>query len=162
MSRIPTAFSKLVLFSFLIFGPALAFISTAQAEPLRAPWCAQRGLCKCREVCTYNGRTTECRFVCRARSVATRSVRTAEHRTHQTHKPPLHGPGSSHNPIVYHPVHGPGSSHNPIVKVVRDHRRPTAGAIVHDHRQGSSGFDGDVHDHRTKHGGFQNGSGRGR
>jgi hypothetical protein len=29
--------------------------------------------------------------------------------------PPLHGPGSSHNPIVYHPVHGPGSSHNPIV-----------------------------------------------
>ncbi len=30
--------------------------------------------------------------------------------------PPLHGPGSSHNPIVKHPpVHGPGSSHNPIV-----------------------------------------------
>src|SRR5690348_3876591 len=29
--------------------------------------------------------------------------------------PPVHGPGSSHNPIVYHPVHGPGSSHNPIV-----------------------------------------------
>jgi hypothetical protein len=30
--------------------------------------------------------------------------------------PPLHGPGSSHNPIVWHPpVHGPGSSHNPIV-----------------------------------------------
>ncbi len=28
---------------------------------------------------------------------------------------PLHGPGSSHNPIVRHPVHGPGSSHNPIV-----------------------------------------------
>lgn len=42
--------------------------------------------------------------------------------------PPLHGPGSSHNPIVYHPVHGPGSSHNPIVNtsgtVVRDHRGP--------------------------------------
>jgi len=39
--------------------------------------------------------------------------------------PPLHGPGSSHNPIVYHPVHGPGSSHNPILAtepVVRDHR----------------------------------------
>ncbi len=29
---------------------------------------------------------------------------------------PLHGPGSSHDPIVYRPVHGPGSSHNPIVK----------------------------------------------
>jgi len=28
---------------------------------------------------------------------------------------PVHGPGSSHNPIVFHPVHGPGSSHNPIV-----------------------------------------------
>lgn len=28
----------------------------------------------------------------------------------------LHGPGSSHNPIVRHPpLHGPGSSHNPIV-----------------------------------------------
>ena len=41
---------------------------------------------------------------------------------------PVHGPGSSHNPIVYHPVHGPGSSHNPIVSssgtVVRDHRGP--------------------------------------
>jgi hypothetical protein len=30
--------------------------------------------------------------------------------------PPLHGPGSSHNPIIKRPpVHGPGSSHNPIV-----------------------------------------------
>ena len=30
---------------------------------------------------------------------------------------PLHGPGSSHNPIVvtHGPLHGPGSSHNPIV-----------------------------------------------
>jgi hypothetical protein len=40
-------------------------------------------------------------------------------------RPPLHGPGSSHNPIIYHPVHGPGSSHNPIVyhpPIVRDHR----------------------------------------
>lgn len=42
---------------------------------------------------------------------------------------PVHGPGSSHNPIVYHPVHGPGSSHNPIVyhPVVRDHRHPQCG-----------------------------------
>ena len=32
------------------------------------------------------------------------------------HHPVLHGPGSSHNPIVQHPpLHGPGSSHNPIV-----------------------------------------------
>jgi hypothetical protein len=50
---------------------------------------------------------------------------------------PNHGPGSSHNPIVYHPVHGPGSSHNPILAtqpVVRDHRNPG------DHRGG--GFNG--------------------
>src|SRR5262245_30943206 len=31
------------------------------------------------------------------------------------HTPPLHGPGSSHDPIVHHPVHGAGSSHNPII-----------------------------------------------
>lgn len=38
---------------------------------------------------------------------------------------PVHGPGSSHNPIVYHPNHGPGSSHNPImVAPTRDHRGP--------------------------------------
>ncbi len=29
---------------------------------------------------------------------------------------PVHGPGSTHNPIVLHqPLHGAGSSHNPIV-----------------------------------------------
>ena len=29
---------------------------------------------------------------------------------------PVHGSGSSHNPIVQHgPLHGPGSTHNPIV-----------------------------------------------
>jgi hypothetical protein len=29
---------------------------------------------------------------------------------------PVHGPGSTHNPIVRHPpLHGAGSSHNPIV-----------------------------------------------
>jgi Ni/Co efflux regulator RcnB len=43
--------------------------------------------------------------------------------------PPYHA-----NPIVYHPVHGPGSSHNPITVVVRDHR--------------DSGFPGNVNDHR--------------
>jgi hypothetical protein len=37
------------------------------------------------------------------------------HEQHHHHHGPLHGPGSSHNPIAYHPVHGPGSSHNPIV-----------------------------------------------
>jgi len=42
--------------------------------------------------------------------------------------PPLHGPGSSHNPTLYHPVHGLGSSHNPIARslgktVIRDHRK---------------------------------------
>lgn len=57
----------------------------------------------------------------------------------------VHGPGSSHNPIVYHPVHGPGSSHNPIVVHVRDHRRQkmtfcqleAAGVQVRDHRKPS-------------------------
>lgn len=38
-----------------------------------------------------------------------------DHHHHQRHGP-LHGPGSSHNPIAYHPVHGQGSSHNPIVR----------------------------------------------
>ncbi len=55
----------------------------------------------------------------------------------------VHGPGSSHNPIVYHPVHGPGSSHNPIIApaaVVRDHRGHShapvipPGSVVRDHR----------------------------
>ena len=49
---------------------------------------------------------------------------------------PVHGPGSSHNPIVYRPVHGPGSSHNPIIyhPVVRDHRHPQcAGGIYNRH-----------------------------
>jgi hypothetical protein len=30
-------------------------------------------------------------------------------------KDPVHGTGSSHNPIIVHPVHGPGSSHDPII-----------------------------------------------
>jgi hypothetical protein len=49
--------------------------------------------------------------------------------------PPLHGPGSSHNPIVYHPVHGPGSSHNPIVNTGSKWLR---GTVVHDHRNGKN------------------------
>lgn len=49
-------------------------------------------------------------------------------------RPPLHGPGSSHNPIVYHPVHGPGSSHNPIVAKPGNSLAP--GTVVRDHRNG--------------------------
>jgi len=30
-------------------------------------------------------------------------------------KDPVHGTGSSHNPIIVQPVHGPGSSHDPII-----------------------------------------------
>jgi len=37
------------------------------------------------------------------------------HHQHHDHGP-LHGPGSSHDPVAYHPVHGQGSSHNPIVR----------------------------------------------
>jgi hypothetical protein len=40
---------------------------------------------------------------------------------------PVHGSGSSHNPIVHHPAHGPGSSLKPVATsgpVVRDHRTP--------------------------------------
>jgi hypothetical protein len=48
---------------------------------------------------------------------------------------PLHGPGSSHNPIVHRPVHGPGSSHNPIV--VSTSKYPP-GTVVRDHRNGKN------------------------
>ena len=68
--------------------------------------------------------------------------------------PPLHGPRSSHNPIVYHPVHGPGSSHDPIVTpvmVVRDHRTPPPrGGARPNHRCNSHNITGcEVRDHRT-------------
>ena len=49
---------------------------------------------------------------------------------------PVHGPGSSHNPIVYHPVHGPGSSHNPIVTKSGNTFAP--GTVVRDHRNGKN------------------------
>jgi hypothetical protein len=48
---------------------------------------------------------------------------------------PVHGPGSSHDPIVYRPVHGPGSSHNPIV-VTSTGKNPPPGTVVRDHRNG--------------------------
>jgi hypothetical protein len=58
---------------------------------------------------------------------------------------PVHGPGSSHNPIVYHPVHGQGSSHNPIVvKPGRGGSRCgtqtsyPCGTVIHDHRNGKN------------------------
>jgi hypothetical protein len=51
--------------------------------------------------------------------------------------PPLHGPGSTHNPIVRHPLHGPGTSHNPIVKSGGTTRHCIQrGTVVHDHRDG--------------------------
>jgi Ni/Co efflux regulator RcnB len=59
--------------------------------------------------------------------------------------PPYHD-----NPIVVDPVHGPGSSHNPIVTVVRDHRGSGFQGDVRDHR--GSGFQGDVRDHRGLNG----------
>jgi hypothetical protein len=72
----------------------------------------------------------------------------------------VHGPGSSHNPIVYHPKHGPGSSHNPIIApVVRDHRR--AGGRDHRGQQAPrrspSCSNSNIHspcvtDHRTRTG----------
>ena len=55
----------------------------------------------------------------------------------ETNSPPLHGPGSSHNPIVYHPVHGPGSSHNPIVSKSGGNALPN-GTVVRDHRNGKN------------------------
>jgi hypothetical protein len=54
-----------------------------------------------------------------------------------TSKVPVHGPGSSHNPIVYHPVHGPGSSHNPIVSKSGGNALPN-GTVVRDHRNGKN------------------------
>ena len=50
---------------------------------------------------------------------------------------PVHGPGSSHNPIVYHPLHGPGSSHNPIVTKSGGNALPV-GTVVRDHRNGKN------------------------
>ena len=52
-------------------------------------------------------------------SVGGASAHGSVHGPGSSHNPivfhPVHGPGSSHNPIMFHPVHGPGSSHNPIV-----------------------------------------------
>ena len=51
----------------------------------------------------------------------------AKDSAHRQNTDPVHGTGSSHDPIVYHPVHGTGSSHNPIINpTVRDHRGDNA------------------------------------
>jgi hypothetical protein len=75
------------------------------------------------------------------------------HRLPTAGNPPLHGPGSTHNPIIYHPVHGPGSSHNPIIApmtVVRDHRRPPPHHHGPNPRCNSRNISGcEVRDHRT-------------
>jgi hypothetical protein len=75
------------------------------------------------------------------------------HSTMTGNEPPLHGPGSSHNPIVYHPAHGPGSSHNPIiahVTVVRDHRTPPPRGARPNPKCNSHNFTGcGSRDHRT-------------
>lgn len=57
------------------------------------------------------------------------------HKTTAGSRPPLHGAGSSHNPIVYHPVHGPGSSHNPVI-ASKPANGVAPGTVVRDHRNG--------------------------
>jgi hypothetical protein len=56
-------------------------------------------------------------FVLALGLLITGAVRATAHEHHHQyhHHGPLHGTGSSHNPIAYHPVHGAGSTHNPIV-----------------------------------------------
>ncbi|HKS87115.1 MAG TPA: hypothetical protein VJR71_16680 [Pseudolabrys sp.] len=82
------------------------------------------------------------------------------HHHHHHHKMagfgPLHGPGSSHNPIidhpVHHPIHGPGSSHNPVVvpvTVVRDHRTPPPRVHHYPCVRFTDHGCGPVRDHRT-------------
>jgi hypothetical protein len=81
------------------------------------------------------------------------------HPTMTSDGPPLHGPGSSHNPIVYHPVHGPGSSHNPIV-VSKPGNGMAPGTVVRDHRNGKNcwyvvGAGGVISDSTCPHGGHR-------
>lgn len=55
-----------------------ALRTDAQARPPRVPWhCRPAGACKCHEMCTYDGRTTTCRFICQPTSVTERSARPA-------------------------------------------------------------------------------------
>ena len=75
------------------------------------------------------------------------------HPTMTGYQPPLHGRGSSHNPIIYHPVHGPGSSHDPIVApvtVVRDHRTPPPRHRYNPRCNNRDITGCEVRDHRTR------------
>lgn len=53
-----------------------------------------------------------------------------------TNSVPLHGPNSTHNPIVRHPPHQPGTIHDPIVKTGSKRHCVARGTVVHDHRNG--------------------------
>src|SRR5689334_4487119 len=40
-------------------------VGSAFARPPRVPsWCHPSAGCRCHEICTYDGRTTKCRFIC--------------------------------------------------------------------------------------------------
>jgi hypothetical protein len=86
-----------------------------------------------------------------------------EHHRHQHHHPkrPLHGPGSSHDPVVYHPpvkpiskpVAGAGPAKPAGTTVVRDHRtpppRPHGPGRVNPHCNKGDITGCTVRDHRT-------------
>jgi hypothetical protein len=94
-------------------------------------------------------------------------VGSAEGRADQRRTASRHFVNTIH-PIVVHPIHGAGSSHNPIVNVVRDHRGSggaAQGGVTVDGRPAKTiprcysnwhpcgfhhhrGFQGDVRDHR--------------
>jgi len=75
----------------------------------------------------------------------------AKNASHDQHHNTIAHPSSEHHKKkVTGPVHGPGSSHNPIITptgttIVRDHRGGSGDPVVRDHRDG----DPDVRDHRT-------------
>lgn len=79
---------------------------------------------------------------------------------HHHHKPPVHGPGSSHNPVVYHPpvkpipkpVAGTGPVKQAGTTIVRDHRTPPPrhlGGHINPHCNKGDISGCEVRDHRT-------------
>ena len=82
----------------LIISIAAAVTSSAlpigaQAKPASVPWyCRRAGACKCHEICTYDGRTTTCRFICQPRTVTERSARPA---------------GTRRSPVIRSPTRAP-------------------------------------------------------
>ncbi|MCO5131271.1 MAG: hypothetical protein M9932_11975 [Xanthobacteraceae bacterium] len=63
---------------------------------------------------------------------------------------PVHGAGSSHDPIIQHPRLGPGASLHPVAvpgPVVRDHRRPSPAGDCQNNWY-SPNCANEVHDHR--------------